>query len=105
MAQKLVFREVRCGKCLKLFYLCGPHDCSQAYCRENCREESRARICREANARHQQSEEGRLDHRDRSRAYRARLRERVTDPGREKLAESAKSPSPTPGNQRTADAE
>jgi len=34
---------------------------------------------REANRRHQRSPEGRLDHRDRQRAYRARRRERVTD--------------------------
>ncbi len=39
------------------------------------------RCQRSARRRHQQSEEGRLDHCDRQRAYRARRRARVTDKG------------------------
>ena len=94
MAQELVFREARCGECRKLFYVCGPCDCGQGYCGDDCRASSRARIRRAANARHQKSEHGRLDHRDRMREYRARLREPVTDPASRKLAESEKCASP-----------
>lgn len=105
MAQTLVFREVRCGECVRLFYVCGPCDLGQGYCSESCRRKSRVRICREANARHQKTEHGRLDHRDRNREYRARLKSRVTDPSSRELAQSAKSPSPPPVGQQAADAE
>lgn len=49
-----------------------------AYCSLPCRRAGRARSLRAAGQRHQQSPEGRLDHRDRQRAYRARCRARVT---------------------------
>src|SRR3989442_11036682 len=102
MAQSEAFREVRCGECRRLFYLCGPCDNGQGYCGERCRTESSARIRRAANARHQRSEEGRLDHRDRAREYRARLRERVTDVGGRKLAEASKCAAPERGKQHAA---
>ncbi len=51
------------------------------YCSVRCRQQARRQQCREANRRHQQSPGGRLDHRDRQRAYRRRP-ERVTDQGR-----------------------
>jgi ferredoxin len=105
MAQQLVFREGRCGECRRLFYVCGPCDCGQGYCGDACRERARTRIRRAANARHQKTEHGRLDHRDRMREYRARLRASVTDPGSRELAESAKSGPPNPENQRVAGAE
>ena len=42
-------------------------------------EKKRRQQTRAANRKHQQSEEGRLDHRDRQRDYRERCRLRVTD--------------------------
>lgn len=62
-----------------MFYLCRHCDRGQRYCSPRCREKSRRLQRREANRRHQQSLEGRLDHRDRQRAYRQRRRARVTD--------------------------
>ena len=62
-----------------MFYLCPHCDRGQRYCSLRCRQKSRRRQRREANRRHQQSPEGRLDHRDRQREYRQRLKARVTD--------------------------
>ena len=62
-----------------MFYLCPHCDRGQRYCSLRCRQKSRRRQRREANRRHQQSPEGRLDHRDRQRDYRQRRRARVTD--------------------------
>jgi len=62
-----------------VFYLCPHCDRGQRYCSLRCRQKSRRRQRREANRRHQQSPEGRLDHRDRQRTYRQRQRARVTD--------------------------
>ena len=75
-----VFRQRVCRfpSCLTVFYLCRHCDRGQRYCSPCCREKSRRQKRHEANRRHQQSLEGRLDHRDRQRAYRQR---RVTDQG------------------------
>jgi hypothetical protein len=64
-----------------VFYLCQRCDRGQRYCRPHCREKSRRLQRREANRRYQQSLglEGRLDHRQRQREYRQRLKARVTD--------------------------
>jgi len=67
-----------CRLCRQLFFLCPACDRGHAYCSLPCRREGRARSVRAAGRRHQQSPEGRLDHRDRQRAYRARCRWRVT---------------------------
>ena len=68
------------------FYICASCYRGQRYCGAPCRATAQRRQRRQANARHQRSPEGRLDHRDRQRAYRARCRlRRVTDtpsPGR-----------------------
>jgi hypothetical protein len=65
-----------------VFYLCGRCDRGQRYCSERCRDKARREQRRAANRRHQQSPEGRLDHRDRQREYRRRLiARRVTDQG------------------------
>ncbi len=82
-----------CSKpeCRKLFWICRPCYRGQRYCSEACRVETRLKQRTEYNRRHQQSEEGRLDHCDRQKAYRQRqheLREQekqeksVTDQGR-----------------------
>jgi hypothetical protein len=68
--------------CQRVFWICSHCDRGQCYCSPGCRTEARRRQCRAANRRHQQSPEGRLDHRDRQRAYRQRhAPPRVTDQG------------------------
>ena len=67
-----------CRWCGQPFCLCRACDRGHAYCSHPCRRASRTQSLRAAGRRHQQSPEGRLDHRDRQRAYRARYRARVT---------------------------
>lgn len=55
-----------------MFFVCPGCDQEQAYCSKLCSKRARLAKHRVANRRHQQSEEGRLDHRDRQRAYRRR---------------------------------
>ena len=62
-----------------MFYLCRHCDRGQCYCTSRCREKALRLQRRQANRRHQQSREGREDHRDRQREYRQRLKARVTD--------------------------
>ena len=70
------------GECQATFFLCPQCDHGQRYCSLQCRGQARLNQRRNANRRHQQSLEGRLDHRDRQRAYRSRrAQERVTDQG------------------------
>ena len=81
IACSTVFRPRVCHFpfCGAVFYLCPHCDRGQRYCSSRCREKSRRLQRRQANRRHQQSPEGRLDHRDRQREYRQRQRARVTD--------------------------
>ena len=67
-----------CRWCWQPFVLCRACDRGHVYCSLPCRHAGRARSLRAAGRRHQQSPEGRLDHRDHQRAYRARCRARVT---------------------------
>src|SRR5207249_1724039 len=67
--------SLRCA----VFYLCRHCDRGQRYCSSRFREKSRCLQRREANRRHQQTPDGRADHRDRQREYRQRLKTRVTD--------------------------
>ena len=73
-------RFCRGAGCGVVFWICRHCDRGHQYCGERCRRKARRQQRRAANRRHQQSREGRLDHRDRQRAYRERrgLR-RVTD--------------------------
>jgi len=67
-----------------IFWICRSCDRGQQYCSERCRQKARRQQRREANRRHQQSPEGRLDHRDHQRAYRQRQAwTRVTDQRRQ----------------------
>jgi len=70
----LLFQQRHCGSvgCGAAFWICQCCDRGQRYCSERCRLKTRREQRREANRRHQKSEEGRLDHRDRQRAYRLR---------------------------------
>jgi hypothetical protein len=65
------------NECRAVFFLCSRCDRGQRYCSLACRERARIEQRRRANPRHQQSPEGRLDHRDRQRAYRERCRHRA----------------------------
>lgn len=79
-------RQRRCcaRNCGALFWICRSCDRGHRYCSRPCRRLHRREQLRQANRRHQQSPEGRADHRDRQRAYRCRLRARgVTDQGRQ----------------------
>jgi len=49
------------------------------YCSGECRKHGYARVRREARRRHEESQEARLDHRDRQRRYRDNLQISVTD--------------------------
>jgi len=83
-AEQVLFRQRLCrGQgCGAVFYVCRSCDRGQRYCSQRCRRKARREQRRAANRRHQSSEEGRLDHRDRQREYRRRLaRVRVTDQG------------------------
>lgn len=78
----LLQRFCRAKGCGTLFWICRHCDRGHRYCSDRCRGKSRREQRRAANRRHQQSPEGRLDHRDRQRAYRQRrARARVTDQG------------------------
>lgn len=68
------FRQRFCQAehCRVLFLICSHCDRGQRYCSPDCRLRSRVAQLRAARRRHQQSPEGRLDHRDRQRAYRRR---------------------------------
>ena len=75
-------RVCRSQGCQTVFWICSHCDRGQRYCSPACRTETRRQQHRAANRRHQRSLEGRLDHRDRQRAYRQRhLPLVVTDQG------------------------
>lgn len=65
-------RFCKASDCRALFFICSHCDRGQSYCSPSCRSLSRLKQLRAARRRHQQSPEGRLDHRDRQRAYRLR---------------------------------
>lgn len=68
--------------CRATFFICPDCDRGQRYCSLQCRNQARLDQRRRANRRHQQSPEGRLDHRDRQREYRQRRAQAcVTDQG------------------------
>ena len=79
--EELLRRRICRGSgCGVVFWICRHCDRGHRYCGERCRQKKRRQQTRDANRRHQQSEEGRLDHRDRQRVYRAKRRlRRVTD--------------------------
>ena len=72
-------RFCRGAGCGVVFWICRHCDRGHKYCGERCRRKAQRQQRRDANRRNQQSREGRLDHRDRQRAYRQRRRVRVTD--------------------------
>lgn len=96
-------RWIECGA---LFWICRRCDRGQQYCSDRCRYKGRRCQRRQANRRHQQSPEGRLDHRDRQRVWRQHRKARVTDqpsPSRFPCASVAR-PDQTPCNSGPAEA-
>ena len=82
MAGEVLWRQLFCrgSGCGAMFYICNSCYRGQVYCGEGCRHRMRREQRRRATRKHQESREGRLDHRDRQRAYRERCRlRRVTD--------------------------
>jgi len=78
-------RQEVCGwpLCRMVFHICRSCDRGQRYCSDSCQQQARQQQRREAKRRHQQSPEGRQDHRDHQRAYRQRLllKKSVSDQG------------------------
>jgi hypothetical protein len=68
-----------CRRCSTPFFVCRKCYRGQAYCGDTCRAAARVVSARAARKQHQSSDAGRLDHRDRQRAYRIRQRARVMD--------------------------
>ena len=73
-SDEVVLRQRSCRRCHAVFWICPHCDRGQRYCSAFCRVPARRQQRRCANRRHQQSPEGRLDHRDRQREYRHRRR-------------------------------
>jgi hypothetical protein len=71
-------RQRTCRRCNRLFAICISCDRGHAYCSPACREAARSASVRAARQRHRRSPEGRLDHRDHQRAYRARVRDHTS---------------------------
>lgn len=69
-----LFRQRFCqaSNCGALLFICSRCDRGQRYCSSACRKQARREQWRAASRRHQQSPQGRLDHRDRQRSYRQR---------------------------------
>ena len=65
-------RFCRAADCGARFFVCRACDRGQRYCSAACRAQARTQQQRNARQRHQRSRAGRLDHRDRQRAYRRR---------------------------------
>jgi hypothetical protein len=68
-------RFCRWQQCNALFWICRSCDHGQQYCSDRCRTKARREQRRAANLRHRKTLEGRLDQRDRQRAYRRRRAE------------------------------
>lgn len=72
--QYVVLHSLQCRGCQSRFYVCVHCYRGHRYCGPPCRDRARRQQLRAANARHQRSELGRLDHNHHQRAYRERLR-------------------------------
>lgn len=79
----VVLRSLQCPGCQSNFFICAHCYRGHRYCGPTCRNRARQQQRRTANARHQRTEPGRLDHNRHQQAYRERLRAgrgRTTDP-------------------------
>ena len=71
--------EICCKACQQPFWICRRCYRNHRYCSETCRKWSRKDGQRVARRKHQQSLEGKLDHRDRQKAYRDRQMEKSNE--------------------------
>jgi len=78
-----------------MFFICSCCDRGQVYCSPACRDTARCLQRRAAKRRHQQSEEGRLDHLDRQRAYRRRLARSDNTPAEKTVTDHGSYPPPS----------
>ena len=86
-------RVCRASGCGQVFWICRRCDRGQHYRSHPCRQRTCQQQHRLANRRHQQSPEGRQDHRDRQREYRRRhLSARVTDVSSQMLSSEGRMP-------------
>ena len=95
IAEEILFCG-QCPVCWSKFYICRRCYRGQRYCSARCRQVARRKKCQGYNLRHQQTEAGREDHRERQRAqrrHRARAektKESVTDQSSHRLTEDGK---------------
>src|SRR5471030_892520 len=82
-------QERRCGRCCNQFVICRSCDRGHRYCSAPCASAARRESVRRAQRRYRFSPLVREDRRDKERARRARLRERVGDQSSEKLTDGA----------------
>ena len=112
-AEPFRLRFCRASGCGARFFLCRACERGQRYCCAACRTQARTQQLRAARQRHQRSDEGRLDHRDRQRTYRRRLAQRppaaVTPPLptpptplKENVTDHASATEPTAGKVRAS---
>jgi hypothetical protein len=79
----VILYSLQCSRCQSDFNICAHCYRGHRYCGPQCRDRARRQQLRDANARHQRSDPGRLDHNHHQRAYRERLRvrhDRATGP-------------------------
>lgn len=72
-------RQDHCARCKTLFYICSSCDRGQSYCQPACRILARTQSLKTIRKRHQQSTEGRLDHAERQRERRRKVKKTVMD--------------------------
>ena len=75
-AVRVILRLRVCLRCQVLFCICRHCDRGQRYCSAACSASALREQRRQANRRHQQTDAGRQDHRDRQRIYRKRCAQR-----------------------------
>ena len=94
---QVVFRQRPCKarECRVLFFICSHCDRGQRYCSLACRHSSLLLQRRAARRRHQQSPEGRLDHRDRQRIYRRRKAASTRLPIAKSVTDNGSQPEPS----------
>lgn len=88
------FRSRFCNDphCQSRFFICSSCYRGQAYCSPACRDRARRDQCRVARRRHQASPEGRLDHRDRQRAFRRRQADRARQGAQKSVTDHTSTP-------------
>lgn len=96
-------RHYNCQRCHKQVVICRHCDNGQIYCSKECSETARTASARAAEARYQQTRQGKLNHAERQRHYRANQKletKKVTDQGSaDEVTHDVISPSTTEVNE------